>query len=311
MGSLPTNLWMVRRSSLRRRKAALCCAKTLVGRPDGTDPDRKAIGPASDGSRVPTDTAEQTQHEQGADPTRFDFTPEERTAIDQANEAVTAVIEAADTFEKIESWVPPLVRGVRALRDRAKRETGALNYLDQEYRKRFGDLLNAEPIGAWLLDEYRHALLDAVHYLGSVDAYLDTFMEWRRTKITEKQRHKWRSLRTLVEHFKQWQTGTVPSHDRRTADQKQIELVRTEGHKADAAQLVKCSRYAEELARQGVESTETLWTVLDQAGPEKFVQTLKDHGAKDYARTVHQLIGGWLNVPSLSKSHHPRARRAG
>ena len=68
-------------------------------------------------------------------PTGFAYTPEERTAIDQANEAFAPVIEAVDTFEEIEAWVPPLVRGVRALRDRAMRETGALNYMDQQYRK--------------------------------------------------------------------------------------------------------------------------------------------------------------------------------
>jgi hypothetical protein len=265
----------------------------------GTDVLASAgIGPAADNTSVQADTGEQTQHERATDPARFAYTPEERTAIDQANEAVTAVIEAADTFEKIESWVPPLVRGVRALRDRAKREKGALNYLDHEYRKRFGDLLNAEPIGAWLLDENRHALLDAVHYLGSDDAYLDTFIEWRATKITEKQRHKWRSLRTLVEHFKQWQTGIVPSNDRRTADQKQIELVRTEGHKADAARLSEVAQARQELATGTIKTTETLWAILRQAGPEMVLQTLREHDAKDYLLTLIQLANPWLNEPS-------------
>jgi hypothetical protein len=167
----------------------------------------KAIGPAADASSVRTDTA-QSQNEEAAEPTRFAYTPEERTAIDQANQAFAPIIEAADTIDNIESWVPALVRGVRALRDRAVRETGAPNYLDHEYRKTFGDLLNAEPIGPWLLDKHRCSLLDAVHYLGSNDTYLDTFMESRRTKITEEEREKWRTLRILVECFKQWHSGT-------------------------------------------------------------------------------------------------------
>jgi hypothetical protein len=261
-------------------------------------PDELA-DPAADNTRVPRDPGEQTQDDdQGTEPTGFAYTPEERTAIDQANEAFVPVIKAVDAFENIEAWVPPLVRGVRALRDRAKRETGALNYNDPEYRKAFGDLLNAEPIGPWLLDEHRHSLLDAVHHLGSNDAYLDTFMEWRATKITEKQRKKWRSLRTLVDHFKDWQKGIVPSKDRRTSDQKTIEQVRTEGHRADTAAKAEVEQVRRELATQTIESTETLWTVLDQTGPEKFVQTLMDHGAKEYARTVYTLLGGWLKEPT-------------
>src|ERR1700724_2671165 len=69
---------------------------------DGTGTDT-AIGHASEGSSVHADTAEQTQDEQGTEPTRFTYTPEERTAIDHANEAITAVIKAADTFEDIEA----------------------------------------------------------------------------------------------------------------------------------------------------------------------------------------------------------------
>jgi hypothetical protein len=246
-----------------------------------------------DNTSVRLDTGE-TQD----DKAEFAYTPEERTAIDHANEAFTPIIEAIDTLENIEVWVPPVVKGVRALRDRAMRETGALNYLDQQYRTRFGDLLNAEPIGPWLLDKRRHSLLDAVHYLGSEDTYLDSFLEWRQTKVTEEQRGKWRKLRTLVDRFKQWQSGMVPNNDRRTPDQKQIELVRTEGHKADAARLSEVQQVRRELATQAVESTETLWTVLDQAGPEKFVQSLKEHDAKDYARSVYKLLAGWLKEPT-------------
>jgi hypothetical protein len=33
-------------------------------------------------------------------------------------------------------------------------------------------------------------------------------MESRRTKITEEEREKWRTLRILVECFKQWHSGT-------------------------------------------------------------------------------------------------------
>jgi hypothetical protein len=154
--------------------------------------------------------------------------------------------------------------------------------------------LNAEPIGPWLLDEHRRSLLDAVHYLGSEDGYLESFMEWRATKITEKQRGKWRNLRTLVDRFKQWQDGTIPNNDRRTPDQKEIEQVRTEGHKADAALLTEVQQARRELATQAVESTNTLWTVLERAGPEKLVQSLKDHDAEDYARSVYTLLASWL-----------------
>ena len=241
---------------------------------DGTGSGLKAVGPASDRSSVRTDPGEQPQNdEQVTEPTGA-YTPQERTAIDKANAAFAPVIDAADTLDKtienIETWAAPLVRGVRALRSRAKRETGALNYFDQQYRTRFGDLLSAEPIGPWLL--VHHAELDAVHYLGTDDERLDKFMEWRRTEITEEQRQKWRSLRTLVEHFKKWQLGTVPNKDRRRPDQKEIERVRTEGHKTDAACHAEVEQARQELATLTIESPETFWTLIDQAGPEKFVQ---------------------------------------
>jgi hypothetical protein len=123
-------------------------------------------------------------------------------------------------------------------------------------------------------------------------------MEWRSTKITEKQRRKWRNLRTLVDHFKQWQDGAIRNNDRRTPDQKEIERVRTEGHKADAALLTEVHQARRELATQAVESTDTLWTVLDQAGPQRFVESLQDHDAKDYARAVYKLLGAWLKEPA-------------
>jgi hypothetical protein len=257
-----------------------------------TPPD--ALAAAADGSSVRTDTAAQPQSDaQAIEPTGLAYTPEERAAIDHANETFAPVIKSIDTFENVEAWVPPLVTGVRALRDRATRETGALNYMDQEYRKKFGDLLNAEPIGPWLLNDHRHSLLDAVHYLGSDDTYLEAFMEWRRTKITDEQRKKWRALRTLVDHFKDWQNGTIPNRDRRTSDQRAIERIRSEGHKADAARLVEVEQARRELATRTMETT-TFWTALRQAGAEKFVRTLRDHDAKDYARTAYELLGRWL-----------------
>lgn len=252
----------------------------------------------SDYTSVLRDTGRNEDDDQGTEPTEFAYSSAERAAIDEANEAFAPVIQAVDTLENIEVWVPPVVKGVRALRDRAMRETGALTHQDQQYRTRFGDLLNAEPIGPWLLDERRRSLLNAVHYLGSDDTYLDTFMEWRRANLTEEQRSKWRKLRTLVDHFKQWQSGTLPNKDRRTPDQKQIELVRTEGHRADAARLSEVQQTRRELATQAVESTETLWTVLDQAGPEKFVQSLREHDAREYARAVYNLLGTWLKEPT-------------
>jgi hypothetical protein len=250
-----------------------------------------------DCSSVPRDTAQNDDDEQGTESPASDFayTPEERIAIDEANEAFAPIIEAVETLENIEVWVPPVVKGVRALRDRARRDAGALNYLDQQYRTRFGDLLNGEPIGPWLLDKRRRSLLDAVHYQ---DTYLDSFLEWRQTKITEEQRGKWRKLRTLVDRFKQWQSGMVPNNDRRTPDEKEIEQIRTEGHKADAARHTEVEQARRELATQTIESTETLWTVLDQAGPERFVQSLKEHDAKDYARSVYRLLASWLKEPT-------------
>ena len=254
-------------------------------------------GPATgsaDETNVRVDAGVVQGEERGPTATDFAYTPEERTAIDQANDAFVPIMKAVDTLENIEAWVPPVVKGVRVLRDRAMHETGALNYLDQQYRTRFGDLLNAEPFGQWLLDERRSSLRDAIHYLGSDDTYLDSFLEWRRTKITEVQRKKWRKLRTLVDHFKKWQRGTVPDRDRRTPDQKEIEKIRTEGHKADAALIIELQQARQELATKAVENPETLWTVVNQAGPEKFVQSLREHDAKDYARALYNLLGAWL-----------------
>jgi hypothetical protein len=251
-----------------------------------------------DTSSVLRDTALNQADEQETEPTDFGYSPSELAAIDGANKAFAPIIKAIGTLENIDAWVPPVVKGVRALRDRAMRETGALHYLDQEYRKAFGVLLNAEPIGPWLLDKHRRSLLNAVHYLGSEDGHLDSFMEWRATKITEEQREKWRNLRTLVDHFKQWQNGTIPNNDRRTPDQKTIERVRAEGHKADAAWLVEVEQARQELATRAIESTDTFWVVLNQAGPEKFLQTLKDHDAKDYARAVRKLLAAWLKEPT-------------
>jgi hypothetical protein len=259
-----------------------------------TEPDTLA---ATDGSSVRTDTGEQVQNNaEAAGATGFAYTAEDRKAIDQANEAFAPVIEGVDKLEDIEAWVPSLVRGVRALRKRAKQETGALNYSDHEYRRRFGDLLNVEPIGPWLLD--RHRLLDAAHYLGENDSYLDIFMDWRRAIITDKQRETWRALPTLVDHFKHWQSGTVPNKGRRTSDQKTIEKVRTEGHKADLAAKAEVEQARQELATQKIATTETLWTVLRQAGPGMVVQALIDQDAKDYARSVYKLLGGWLKEPT-------------
>jgi hypothetical protein len=251
-----------------------------------------------DGSSVPAHTARNEDEEQGTESTEFAYSPAERAAIDKANKAFAPIIEATDRLENIEVWVPPVVKGVRALRDRAMRETGALNYLDQQYRTKFGELLNAERIGPWLLDKHRRPLLNAVHYLGSEDRYLDSFMEWHSTKITEKQRGKWRDLRTLVDHFKQSQDGAIRNNDRRTPDQKEVEAVRAEGHKADSALLTEVHQARRELATQAVESTDTLWAILDKAGPERLVESLRCHDAKDYAGAIYKLLASWLKEPT-------------
>jgi hypothetical protein len=251
-----------------------------------------------DYSSVRTDTAQNQDDERQRESAEFGYSPAERATIDRANEAFAPIIEAVDKLEDIEVWVPPVVKGVRPLRDRAMRETGALNYFDQQYRTRFRDLVNAEPFGPWLLDEGRRSLLDAIHYLGSDDAYLDSFIEWRRTTLTDEQRKKWRKLRTLVDHFKEWQGGKVARTDRRTPDQKEIEAVRMEGHKADAALMAQVEQARREVATHVIEGTDTLWAILDKAGPQRFVESLQDHDAKDYARAVYKLLGAWLKEPA-------------
>jgi hypothetical protein len=41
-----------------------------------------------------------------------------------------------------------------------------------------------------------------------------------------------------------------------------------------------------------------LWTVLDEARPEKVFQSLRDHDAKDYGRVLYELLGTWLKEPT-------------
>jgi hypothetical protein len=53
-----------------------------------------------------------------------------------------------------------------------------------------------------------------------------------------------------------------------------------------------------ELATHAIENTDTFWAILDKAGPERFVESLRDHGAKDYARAVYGLLGAWLKEPT-------------
>jgi hypothetical protein len=279
---------VVRTSTPRGSEAG--AARLMLQRNDGP------VGGSADGTSVRTDTAQNHEHERETEPTSSGYSADERAAIDEANEAFAPIIDAIDKLEDVEGWAPPLVRGVRALRDRAMRDTGALNYLDNEYRKTFGDLLNAEPIGPWLLDN--HSLLNAVHYLGTDDSYLETFIDWRAKIITEKQRKNWRSLRILVDHFKEWQSSSSPTKERRTSVQKEIERVRTEGHKAEAALLAEVEQTRRELATQAIESTDTLWAILEEAGPEGFVESLRDHDAKDYARAVYNLLAAWFKEPT-------------
>jgi hypothetical protein len=253
----------------------------------------------ADNTSVRGDTGVVQHDEQDPKAADFAYSAEEREAIDQANAAFAPIIRAVKTLEDIACWVPPVVKGVRALRDRAMRETGALTHLDHQYREKFGDLINAEPIGPWLLDERRRSLLDAVHYLGSDDTYLDAFMQWWRTKLSDEQRRKWSKLRTLVDHFKQWRGGIVRNRDRRTPDQKETERVRAEGHKADAAALAEVEQTRRELVAHAIKSSDTFWTLLQKAGPERFVHCLRDNNAKDYARAVHELLDPWLKEPTV------------
>jgi hypothetical protein len=193
--------------SVRARKCDICVSESTIHRQDTRLADQMQessfIDDSAKTTSVPADPGQLLLSEHLI---AFAYTHDERRAIDAANEAFSPVIDAVNTYEDIDGWVPALVKGVRALRDRAMRDTGALTYQDNEYRKTFGDLLNAEPIGPWLLDKSRHSLLDAVHYLGSEDAYLDAFIDWRAKIITEAQRKRWRNLRTLVDRFKEWQT---------------------------------------------------------------------------------------------------------
>jgi hypothetical protein len=265
--------------------------------PGGSEADAARLmpqrndGPVEDsvgGTSVPTDTGRNEDDQQETEPAEFGYSPAQRAAIDEANEALAPIIAAVKALENIEAWVPPVVKGVRALRERAIQETGARNCLDHQYRRRFGDLLYAEPFGPWLLDKNRRSVLDAVHYLGSDDTYLDSFLEWWRTKLTDEQRRKWRELRTLVDHFKERRGGKVARTDRRTPDQKEIEAVRTEGHKADAALVAQVAQARRELATQTIENTDTLWTAIDQAGVEMVAQCLKEH--TDFALALYNLL---------------------
>jgi hypothetical protein len=236
------------------------------------------------------------------------YSARERAAIDLANDAFAPIIESIGVLEDIERWVPPVVEGVRALRARAMRETGALTYLDHQYRIKFGALLNVEPIGPWLLDECRHSLLDAIHYLGRDDTSLDTFMKWWRTTVDDEQRRKWRKLRTLVDHFKRSRHGDVRKLDRRTIDQKESEAVRTEGHKADVAARVEVEQLRREVATRSIENSETLWSIMQNAGPEVLVGSLRDNDARDFARSLYGCLGQWLKEVAkreLIAKHRP------
>jgi hypothetical protein len=71
-----------------------------------------------------------------------------------------------------------------------------------------------------------------------------------------------------------------------------------EGHKADAAQLSEVAQARQELATGTIKTTETLWAILRQAGPEMVLQALREHDAKDYIVTLLQLANPWLNEPS-------------
>jgi hypothetical protein len=224
----------------------------------------------------------------------FGYSVEERSALNSAIDAFTLVIQAVDTLEDVDRWVPPAVKVVRILRDRAMRETEAPNYHDHHYRTKFSELLNAEPIGPWLLDPDRRALLAAVHYLGSENSFLDAFMQWRQVSLSEKQRRKWRSLQTLVEHFKRWQTGTVASSDRRSEDEKKNEEVRTEGHKADAAALAEIEQVRRDVLSEAVNDDAAFWTVLRGAGAERVVECIEKNDAREFATTICERLGLWL-----------------
>jgi hypothetical protein len=255
-------------------------------------------GSAADTS-VRMDTGWNQEGEKETEITSSGYKRAERAAIDDANEVFSPVIEAdvkaVERLEDIEHWAPSLVRGVRAIRDRATRETGALNRCGHHYKKRFGDLLIVEPIGPWLLDKNRRADLDAVHYLGD-DGNLDKFMDWRATKMTEKDRKRWRKLRTQVEHFKKWRKGAVGITDRRTSAQRAIEQVRADGHKADAASLAQIEQLRRELIT-GIETAETLSLALDHAGVEKVVDAILACQTDGFARTVYELLGNRLKEP--------------
>ena len=87
--------------------------------------------------------------------------------------------------------------------------------LDQEISKKaFGDLLNAEPIGPWLLDKRRRSLLNAVHYLGS-----DDVLSRRVSRVAGDQDHgKTAGKMAQPSHARRAlqavEEGTVPTNDR-------------------------------------------------------------------------------------------------
>jgi hypothetical protein len=123
-------------------------------------------------------------------------------------------------------------------------------------------------------------------------------MDWRATKMTEKDRKKWRSLRTQVNHFKKWRQGAAPKADRRTSDQREIEQVRAEGHKAEAALLAQVEQARRELVTSTIETTESLSMALDHAGAEKVVEAIMACQTQGFARAVYKLLANRLNEPT-------------
>ena len=79
----------------------------------------ESVGPAGDGTSVCTDTGNQPPPEPTIEPHEFEYTTEERAAIDEANEAFAPIIEAVETVEDVDHWVRPVVKGVRADEDQS------------------------------------------------------------------------------------------------------------------------------------------------------------------------------------------------
>lgn len=229
---------------------------------------------------VPVDSPSQLV----ADASTFSYSNAERAQIDAMIRAYQPVVEAVGVIENFENWARDLVFGVRAIRDRAFRESGTTGRQDYKYKKRFGALLAAEkPIGPFLLHSSRHAELDAVHYLGQAEGRFDDFIAWTRT-LESKHRTRWRTLRTLVGHYKR--------------------RIKPPAAHVEAETITPASERSEAVPDQ-ISPAEKLWRVIEPGGPELVVEVIREQRDRAFGRRLVELLQEWLREPEGSAAGLP------